>query len=93
MACLVIGCELKRQSTCEPVWAALESWGAVRLLESTWLLDTRMDAAYVCSALDDLIESQDSVAIIELRNGADWSALRASPEAADWLRRNIGNGA
>jgi hypothetical protein len=91
MAYLVIGCDLKNQASAGPVWTALESWGAVRLLESMWILNTRLDAGYVRSALQDLVEPQDSVVVIELRHGADWSAVGASEPATAWLRHNLGS--
>ena len=90
MARLLIGCELGKQSTAETVRSALESWGAVRLLETLWLLSTRLDARYVTSALQDLVAPQDSVAVIDLQPGSEWSAAGLSEAAAEWLREHIG---
>lgn len=38
MAHYIISYDLHKQRTYEPVWKALESWGAVRLLESLWVV-------------------------------------------------------
>jgi hypothetical protein len=69
MARLVIGCELGKPSTAARAVSALESWGAVRLIQSLWLLSTRLDGPYVCPALQDIVEEQDSV-VFELDEGS-----------------------
>jgi len=91
MARLLIGCELGKQSTADSVQLALESWGAVRLLQSLWLLSTKMDARYVNSALQDLVEPRDSVAVVDVHPGSEWSAFGVAETATAWLRDNIGD--
>lgn len=90
MARLVIGCELGKQPTAEKAVSALESWGAVRLLETLWLLSTKLDGRYVCSALQDIVEERDSVVVFELHERSRWSAAGGSEARTEWLRAHIG---
>lgn len=90
MARLLIGCELGTQSTAEKARAALDSWGAVPVLGSLWVLNTPLDAGYVRSALQDIVEPQDSIAIIDLHPGSEWSATGVSEDATGWLSEHLG---
>ena len=67
----------------------LESWGGVRLLESVWLASLNNTASEVRDALKAAIDGDDSVAVIELKAGSGWAALRTKKEGTDWLRQNI----
>lgn len=90
MGYLVIGCDPSEGSASGPVEGALHSWGAVRLLDSLWLLETPLDANYVRSALEDVVDGQDPVAVVALQPGSDWSVSDSSSAGSDWLRSNIG---
>lgn len=90
MTRLLIGCDLGKQSTAETVRSALESWGAVRLIRSLWLLSTRLDGRYVSSALQDIVDEGDFFAVLDLAEGAGWSVSGASKAASEWLRQHLG---
>jgi flagellar biosynthesis/type III secretory pathway ATPase len=89
MAHFAIGYDLHNQRTYPPVWNLLKSWGAVRLLESFWLATLNSTAAQVRDALQRVVDTDDSVAVIELKTGSDWACVRAKPEGVEWLRRNL----
>lgn len=89
MAHYVISYDLHKQRTYEPVWTLLEGWGAVRLLESLWLLTINAGAGAVREALQGAADSDDSVAVIELKLGSEWSSIRAKQAGVDWLTTNI----
>lgn len=89
MAYFVISYDLHNQRNYEPVWNLLDSWGAVRLLESLWLLDTEASAKEVRDGLKHIVDDDDSIVAIELKTGSLWAGQKAKPEGINWLRQNI----
>lgn len=87
----VISYDLHKERNYQPLWDALRSWGAVKILESLWLLETSADLGNVASALRALVDQDDSFVLIELKEGAHWSSLRALPVGVRWLNLNIRN--
>ena len=89
MAHYMISYDLHNLRTYKPVWDKLKSCGAVRLLESLWLLTSNSNAVDLRDALKAVIDGDDSIAIIELKAGSFWADLRAKDAGVDWLRKNI----
>lgn len=86
----IISYDLHRQRTYEPVWEMLEGWGAVRLLESLWVVTTsKGGAGEIRTALQAVIDNDDSLTVIELKAGSQWSAIRAKLAGTAWLSANI----
>jgi hypothetical protein len=89
MAHFAVSYDLHNQRTYTPVWNLLRSWGAVRLLESLWLVTLNSTAGQVRDALQRAADADDSVAVIELKTGSDWACVRAKSAGIEWLRTNI----
>ncbi|HKG82679.1 MAG TPA: hypothetical protein VKB16_05910 [Beijerinckiaceae bacterium] len=89
MAHYIISYDLHKDRNYEPVWALLQSWGCVRLLESVWLGSLTGGAGAIRKAVSDAMDADDSVAVIELKPGSEWAALRARELGTDWLTQNI----
>lgn len=89
MAHFIISYDLHNQRTYQPVWNLLEKWGAVRLLESLWVVTLGNTAAEVRDALNQVIDNDDSVALVELKTGSGWATMRARQPGIAWLKRNI----
>lgn len=89
MAHFLISYDLHKVRNYEPLWAALGSWGAVRLLESVWLVSINSGAGDIRDALLRAVDNDDSIAVIELKPGSEWSTHRAKPAGTDWLTLNI----
>ena len=89
MAHFVISYDLHKQRTYETVWELLESWGAVRLLESLWVVSLNNTAGQVRDALNEAIDADDSTAVIELKAGSGWATMRARTAGVEWLKANI----
>lgn len=85
----IISYDLRKARNYQPVWSALESWGAVRLLESLWVVSLNSGTAQIRDALQSLVDNDDGVAVIELKPGSDWSTLNAQRAGAAWLTSNI----
>jgi hypothetical protein len=75
----------------EGYYGSLQSWGAVRLLESVWVVSVNGGAGAVREELRGVIDSDDSVVVVELKFGSEWSAIRARIAGTDWLTANIRN--
>lgn len=89
MAHFVVSYDLHKQRTYQAVWDLLESWGAVRLLESMWLVSLNNAASEVRDALKGAIDNDDSTSVLELKPGSDWAATRAQKAGVKWLKENI----
>jgi CRISPR-associated endonuclease Cas2 len=89
MAHFIISYDLHNQRSYEPVWEKLESWGATRLLESLWVGTINKTATAVRDELGAVIDDDDSVAVVELKQGSYWACTRAKTAGVEWLKRNI----
>jgi hypothetical protein len=89
MAYYAISYELRDPRHCPHVWAKLEAWGAVRLLETLWLLASPKTAQQIRDDLQKLVDIDDALAVIELKTGSYWSCLRAKHAGVTWLKRSI----
>jgi hypothetical protein len=89
MAYYAISCELHDPRHRSPVWAKLEGWGAVRLLETFWLLASLKTAQQIRDDLQKMVDIDDALAVIELKAGSYWSCLRAKHAGVIWLKRSI----
>jgi hypothetical protein len=89
MAHYLISYDLHKQRNYQPVWDKLEAWGAVRLLESLWVVTRNSTANQIRDDLKAAIDSDDSIAILELKSGSGWSTWNARKSGIDWLKKNI----
>lgn len=89
MAFYIASYDLHNQRHYQPVWTALETMGATRLLESLWVLTSNLTATQVRDKLKAAADNDDSVAVIELKPGSYWAASRAKDPGVAWLRQNI----
>ena len=70
MAHFVISYDLHKARVYEPVWRKLESWGAVRLLESLWVVTLNNSVGEVRSGLQQVVDNDDGIAVLELKSGS-----------------------
>lgn len=89
MAFYIASYDLHNQRHYQPVWDALTAMGGTRLLESLWVLSSNLTAAQVRDKLRAAADSDDSVAVVELKAGSNWACTRAKDNGVTWLRRNI----
>ncbi|WP_152539797.1 SinR [Afipia sp. P52-10] len=89
MAKFIASYDLHKQRNYEPVWEALENLGATRLLESLWVLSAQLTASQVRDIIKAAADDDDSVAVVELQQGADWACVKAKQDGVAWLRQNI----
>lgn len=89
MAHYIASYDLHNQRHYQPVWDALETLGATRLLESLWVLSSNLSAQEVRDVILAAADSDDSVAVVELKSGSYWATTRAQPAGVVWLRQNI----
>ena len=89
MAHFIISYDLHNTRNYQPVWDRLASWGAIRLLESLWVVSLDNTAGDLRESLKEVVDEDDSVAVIELKPGSGWSTWRAKKPGVDWLKANI----
>ena len=61
----------------------------MRLLESLWLVTSNHGPGALRDALQTAADTDDSIAVIELKTGSEWSTRLGRPAGVDWLTRNI----
>lgn len=89
MAFYVASYDLHNQRHYQPVWDQLNEWGAVRLLESLWLINSTLSASDIRTTLKSKADSDDSIAVIELKPASLWACDKAKLEGVAWLRKHI----
>lgn len=89
MGLYIASYDLHNQRTHQSVWDTLGSWEAVRLLESVWLVKSALTASEIRDALQAAADSDDSVAVIELKASSYWATTRARTPGVEWLKRHI----
>lgn len=67
----------------------LEDWGAARLLESVWVVSADVPTLDLRNMLKSVLSRDDSLAVIELREGSLWACENAEQEGLAWLRQRI----
>lgn len=70
-----------------PVWTLLKQWGAVRILESVWLVDIGQKATWVRDTLRAKTHEEDSVMVIQIFPNSDWSTFGSLKAGVDWLKK------
>lgn len=58
-------------------------------LESTWIVKSDMTTSQIGNMLKPLVDSNDELLIVELKNNAVWSGFDA--KASNWLTQNVLN--
>ncbi|AWN35212.1 SinR [Methylobacterium radiodurans] len=89
MALFVISYDLHNQRDYPRIWQRLEELGAAKLLESLWLLDINNSTTEVRDHLKSYIDQDDSLAVIELKQGSMWATVRAMPNGINWLKQHL----
>ncbi len=89
MAHFIISYDLHNQRTYEPVWKVLEDWGAVRVLESLWLVTIDKTSAQVRDTIKTAADDDDSIVVIELKSNSDWASWRGRAAGVAWLKKNL----
>jgi len=89
MASYIVSYDLRKQRNYQPLWDQLKAWGAVRLLESLWLLTRTENASTVLAALSSLVDEDDGLAVIELKTGLAWTVKACQPTGVTWLKKNF----
>ena len=89
MALFAISYDLHWRRDYVPLWNALSSWGAVKVLESLWLLNINSNVAEIRDALLGLVDHDDSILVIELQPGSAWGSARAKEPGVTWLQNNL----
>lgn len=89
MALLAISYDLRAPGrNYDLLWRQLESWRAVRLLESLWVVNLNATAKTAWAHLSQLLDTNDQLVVIE-QSPAAGAAGVCRPDGADWLNRHL----
>lgn len=72
-----------------PLWNNLRQMGSVRLQESVWLLESALGVAQLRNLISSMIDTQDSVAVLELKPGSTWATVNVNGLATQWLSGHV----
>lgn len=89
MAHFMISYDLHNRRNYQPLWDQLNYWGAVRLLESVWVVSLTGTAIQARQTLQKVTDDDDSIAVIELKPGSMWGTFNGKPAGVAWLKKNI----
>lgn len=89
MPLYVLSYDAHRERNYDKIYELMAVWNAERLHESLWLAQLRGPAEVVRDFMVEALDGDDSVAVIELANDAQWAVIRAQIGGANWLRKHI----
>jgi hypothetical protein len=81
--------DLHNRRNYESLYQLLASWKAVRLTQSDWLVTLNGTAQVVRDVVLGHLDSDDTVAVVEITKGANWATVRVSPAANAFLSDNV----
>lgn len=87
MTAFAISYDLHKVRNYGPLIEALKKQGAVKALESMWLMSTTWSSSQVRDWVQKFVDDDDSYIVIQI--GPDWASRNLSKEAIDWLRANL----
>ena len=73
----------------QPIWNLLKNAGAVRLLESFWVVTAPGNCAAIRDEIKRVTRNEDSIVVIEIPAGTDWATWSAQPAGVNWLSEQI----
>jgi hypothetical protein len=71
------------------LYELMDLWSAERLLESVWLAELIGPAEVILDFIRAALDSDDSVAVVELEPTAEWAVFDAQSGGVGWLKRFI----
>lgn len=71
------------------LWRLMAAWSAIRLTESLWVATLNGSAEVIRNHMLAQLDADDTVAVVELKHGADWATMRVPPAALAWLSANV----
>ncbi len=71
------------------LWRLLAGWSAIRLTDSLWLANLNGPAEVIRDIMLAQLDTDDTIAVVEIKTGADWATMRVPPAANAWLSANV----
>lgn len=87
MSAYAISYDLHNNRNYQPLWDALARLGAVRLLESLWLVKSSLGIIQIRDQLQSAMDNDDSIAVLLLGNS--WAVNRANANGVAFLKANV----
>jgi len=71
------------------LYQLMAAWNAVRLADSVWLANLNGSAAQIRDIVRSQLQADDVIAVLELKQGADWATRNVPATASAWLSAHI----
>jgi hypothetical protein len=89
MTSYLITYDLHKRRVYDGLYRLMAEWGAVRLTESLWMARLNGPAEVVRNIVSRHLDSDDTIAVVEIPKGADWATVRVSAAASAFLSANV----
>ena len=89
MAQYLVTYDLHRERHYGLLYQLMAGWGATRLTESLWMANLLGPAPVIRDLVRASLDYDDSVAVIELKQGTDWATTSISAAANAWLSNYV----
>jgi hypothetical protein len=73
----------------QKLYQLMATWKAVRLTDSLWLANLVGPANVIRDHVVWALDNNDTVAVVQLQQGADWATARVGAAATTWLSAYI----
>ena len=81
--------DLHKRRDYKGLWRLLADWSAIRLTESLWMASLNGPAEVIRDIMLVQLDTDDTVAVVEIKPGAVWATMRVPPAANAWLSTNV----
>ena len=89
MSLYIMSYDLHLERDYSRLYELMDTWNAVRLLESVWLAELLGPATLIRQLIRGQLDGDDSIAVIELRAPLQWATRHCEAAGVDWLEDRI----
>jgi hypothetical protein len=89
MHCYLIGYEGRGERPYDRLQEAIDRRGGVRVLDSLWAIESNEDATVIRDWVHDLMDEDDAIFVMQIRNGNHWASRHLKTTVNDWLKTHI----
>jgi hypothetical protein len=89
MAFYLIGFEIRKAREYKSLGDHLALWNAVPIHRTAWLVEHPGTAVNVRKDLQSLVDNLDTIYVVQLKPGIEWSGWVVPKPASEWLSKRF----
>ncbi|WP_099865805.1 hypothetical protein [Pararhizobium haloflavum] len=89
MVMYLIGYEGRGERPYDRLQEAIDQRGGVHLIDNLWALECDSDAASLRDWVHDMMDDDDAIIVMQLKNGNHWASRHLKTSVNDWLKTHI----